>query len=192
MIHIVFILVKPFSDPLFPLSGSGMILKETTPLRTEMVHHRIKVMSQDVLTCSDSLIYWTKTMRGGILFPPARKPLHNLLLSLMCKPSVTALLLKPQISLSVFVLLCFFVFCCFTLLPVCTLRKDICLKHPCMSKQFNWSAVLLLTFCFLLSSIQDLSTHKWVDSSSLLFFFALLPICNSICQLVNSKITFVA
>ena len=55
MIHIIFILIKPFSDPSCPMDGSIVILEETTPIRIEMFHHRIKVITQNnfVLICSD-------------------------------------------------------------------------------------------------------------------------------------------
>ncbi len=55
MIHIIFILIKPFSDPSCPADGGIVILEETTPIRIEMFHHRIKVTTQNnfVLICSD-------------------------------------------------------------------------------------------------------------------------------------------
>lgn len=47
-------LIKPFSDTLYPMDGGILILEETTLIRTEMFHHRIKVMTQKnfVLICS--------------------------------------------------------------------------------------------------------------------------------------------
>ena len=55
MIHIIFILIKPFSDPSCPMDGGIVILEETTPIRIEMFHHRIKVITQNNfgLICSD-------------------------------------------------------------------------------------------------------------------------------------------
>ncbi len=55
MIHIIFMLIKPVSDPSFPVDGGIVILEETTPVRIEMFHHRIKVITQNnfVLICSD-------------------------------------------------------------------------------------------------------------------------------------------
>ena len=46
MIHIIFILIKPFSDPSCPMDGGIVILEETSPIRIEMFHQRIKVIIQ--------------------------------------------------------------------------------------------------------------------------------------------------
>ncbi len=53
MIHIILILIKPFGDPSRPVDGGTVILEETTPIRIEMFHHRIKVINQNnfVLIC---------------------------------------------------------------------------------------------------------------------------------------------
>ncbi len=78
MTHIIFILIKPFSDPSScPMDGA--ILEETTPIRMEMFHHRIKVITQNnfVLICSDPSQWpfwgdkWTQTM------PAKCPPEHN-------------------------------------------------------------------------------------------------------------------
>ena len=57
MIHIIFILIRPFSDLSCPMDGD--ILEETTPIRIEMFHHRIKVITHNifVLISSDSSLY---------------------------------------------------------------------------------------------------------------------------------------
>ena len=54
MVDIVFI--QLFSYPLCPIHGVVVILEETTALRIEMFHHRIKVITQNhfVMICSDS------------------------------------------------------------------------------------------------------------------------------------------
>ena len=46
MIHNIFILIKPFSDPLCPMDGGIVILEETIPIRIEMFHYRIKVITE--------------------------------------------------------------------------------------------------------------------------------------------------
>ena len=66
MIHIIFILIKPFSDPSCPMDG-GIDSQETTTIRIEMFHHRIKVIAQNnfVLICSDPSLKgdkWIQTM----------------------------------------------------------------------------------------------------------------------------------
>ena len=55
MIHIIFILIKAFSDPSCPVSWGIVILEETTPIRTEMFHQRVNVITQNnfELICSD-------------------------------------------------------------------------------------------------------------------------------------------
>ena len=49
------LLIKPFSDPSYPVNWGIVILEETTPIRIEMFHHRTKVITQNnfVLICSD-------------------------------------------------------------------------------------------------------------------------------------------
>ena len=39
--HIIFILIKPFSDPSFPIDGGIVILEETVRIRIEMFHHEL-------------------------------------------------------------------------------------------------------------------------------------------------------
>ena len=55
MIHIIFILIKPFSDPSSSMDGGIVILEETTPISIEVSHRRIKAITQNnfVLICSD-------------------------------------------------------------------------------------------------------------------------------------------
>lgn len=53
---IIFILIKPFSDPLCPMDENINILEGTTPIRIEMFHLRIKVISKNnfILIYTDS------------------------------------------------------------------------------------------------------------------------------------------
>jgi hypothetical protein len=37
-------LIKPFNDHLCPVDVGIVILEETTPIRIEMLHHRLKVI----------------------------------------------------------------------------------------------------------------------------------------------------
>ena len=67
MIHIIFILIQPFSDPSCFIDEGIVILEETAPIRIEMFYHRIKVITQNnfVLICSDPSCQgdkWTQTM----------------------------------------------------------------------------------------------------------------------------------
>lgn len=41
MIYMIFICIKPLSEPLYPVTGAGVIQEETTPIKTELFHHRI-------------------------------------------------------------------------------------------------------------------------------------------------------
>jgi hypothetical protein len=43
MVYIIFMLIKPFSDDSCPVDGGNVILEETTPIRIETIHHRLKV-----------------------------------------------------------------------------------------------------------------------------------------------------
>lgn len=44
MIHTIFILVRPLSDPSFPVNRATDVLDETTFIRIETLHHRIQGM----------------------------------------------------------------------------------------------------------------------------------------------------
>lgn len=57
MIYIIVIL-RLYSETLCTVTGGGVILEETTAIRIEMLHHRIKVLSQknSALICSDALV----------------------------------------------------------------------------------------------------------------------------------------
>lgn len=52
MIYIIFIfiLINPFSEPLCPVDGGGVILDETTPIRIEMFPQNIKLIRQKNIT----------------------------------------------------------------------------------------------------------------------------------------------
>lgn len=45
IIDLIFILLRPFR-PLWDVDGGGVILKETTPIRIEMIHHRIQMITR--------------------------------------------------------------------------------------------------------------------------------------------------
>ena len=47
MVYIVFMLIKPFSDHSCPVDGDIVFLEETTPIRIEMLHLRLKVINQN-------------------------------------------------------------------------------------------------------------------------------------------------
>ncbi len=47
MIHIIFILIKPFSESSCPVDAGMDSVEETTPIRIEMFHLRIKVITQN-------------------------------------------------------------------------------------------------------------------------------------------------
>jgi hypothetical protein len=47
MVYIVFMLIKPFSDLSYPVDGGIIILEETTPIRIDIIHHRLKVITQN-------------------------------------------------------------------------------------------------------------------------------------------------
>ena len=55
MIHLIFIIIQPFSDLLWPVDGGIVIQEETNPIRIDMFCHRIKVIPQYnfVSICSD-------------------------------------------------------------------------------------------------------------------------------------------
>lgn len=57
MIYIISIVIKPFSEPLYPVDGG--IVEESARVRREMFHHRIKVSSQ--INCSELLLQGDKT-----------------------------------------------------------------------------------------------------------------------------------
>lgn len=44
IIHIIFILMKPFSEPLFPVDVGGVIPEVTTNIKIEMFYHMKKVI----------------------------------------------------------------------------------------------------------------------------------------------------
>ncbi len=46
MIHIIFILIKPFSDSSCPMDGGIVIPEKITAIRVERFHYRIKVITQ--------------------------------------------------------------------------------------------------------------------------------------------------
>lgn len=53
-IYIIFIHIKPFSEPLYPVDGDIMTVEETTPpIRTEMFHYGINVISQNNIFADD-------------------------------------------------------------------------------------------------------------------------------------------
>lgn len=52
MIHIVLILIKPFSDPVCSMDGGTV--RESTSIKIEMFHHRGKVIAQNNLVLIDS------------------------------------------------------------------------------------------------------------------------------------------
>lgn len=54
MLHIIVTLVKLSGGPSCPMDGVVVIVEEITPIRTEMFHHRTKVITQNyfVLICS--------------------------------------------------------------------------------------------------------------------------------------------
>lgn len=54
MIHIIFILIKPFSHPVCPMDGGIIILEETTPINIEIFHHWMKVITQNNFVVSFS------------------------------------------------------------------------------------------------------------------------------------------
>jgi hypothetical protein len=45
MVYIIFMLIKPFSDHSCPVEEG--ILDEPTPIRIEMIHHRLEVIPQN-------------------------------------------------------------------------------------------------------------------------------------------------
>ncbi len=55
MSHIIFILIKPFSDPLCHVDAGMATLEETFPIRIEMFHLSIKAITQNnfLLICID-------------------------------------------------------------------------------------------------------------------------------------------
>lgn len=57
MIHIIFILITPFSDPSSPMNVDTIILEETTAIRIDRLLHRTKGIAQNnfVLICNDPL-----------------------------------------------------------------------------------------------------------------------------------------
>lgn len=59
MIHIIFILMKPFSEPLFPVDVGRVILEVATNNKIELFHRMEKVISKKnfVLIWSDSSLY---------------------------------------------------------------------------------------------------------------------------------------
>uniref|UniRef100_A0A0E9PRG6 Uncharacterized protein n=1 Tax=Anguilla anguilla TaxID=7936 RepID=A0A0E9PRG6_ANGAN len=55
MIKFIFILIILFSDPSCPVDEGIFIMEEITPIRIEIFHHRIKLITQNnfVLICSE-------------------------------------------------------------------------------------------------------------------------------------------
>lgn len=52
IILVIFAFMKPFSDPLYQMDTDTMILEETTPIRLEVFHYRLKTTTQDALGSS--------------------------------------------------------------------------------------------------------------------------------------------
>lgn len=87
------------------------------------------------------------------------------------------------------------------LLPVSTLRKDDCPKHPCNNKSCNWSPVLLMTFGVSVfeDSAPGYTQWSWVHwfliisiLPSLLFFCLLLILHSTLlstiyCSIISSR-----
>lgn len=51
IILVIFAFMKPFSDPLYQMD-TDTILEETTPIRLEVFHYRLKTITQDAFGSS--------------------------------------------------------------------------------------------------------------------------------------------
>lgn len=52
IILVILAFMKPFSDPLYQMDTDTMILEETTPIRLEVFHYRLKTTTQDAFGSS--------------------------------------------------------------------------------------------------------------------------------------------